>query len=178
MTTLLYIIAFGLIGFIVIRIIINSMSGIVYSPNDEESKIQINDAKSNLKEIWNIEPGNFWIPLDGNISKNTCYFKTDEFNIHFGLKKLSELINKVEKGKFYLFGESNVFSQIDTLNIEKYPGLDTYYSNSKADWVIYITHENTIAFGGSILINAIKTEWVEMDKFKNPWEKNGTDNSA
>ncbi|MFN6074047.1 MAG: hypothetical protein ACK476_18790 [Fluviicola sp.] len=140
----------------------------VHSLNDEKNKIQQNNVKRNLKEIWNIEPGNFWIPLDGIITKNTCYFKIDEFNVNFGLINLSELINKLENGKFYSFSELNEFSQIDSLNIDKYPGVDTYYSNYNADWVVYITHENTITFGGSMLINAIKSKWDEMDKFKNP----------
>lgn len=36
----------------------------------------------------------------------------------------------------------------------KYPGLDTFYSNFSADWVVYIIHENTIAFGGlDVLVN-------------------------
>lgn len=146
------------------------MGGIVYSPNNEESKTQINAAKKNLKEIWKIEPGNFWIPLDGNISTNTCYFNIDEFDRNFGLLKLSGIINRIEKGKIYSFGESNIYSEIEELNIEKYPGLDTYYSNFSSDWIIYITHENTIAFGGSALINTLKTECVDLDKFINPWE--------
>lgn len=177
MTTIIYIIVFGIIAFAIIRIIINSMSGCVYSPNDEESKTQINSAKRNLKEIWDIEPGKFWIPLDGTVSQNMCYFNIDEFDINFGLKKLSGLINQIEKGKIYSFAESNIFSQIDSLNLEKYSGLDTYYSNSSADWVIYITHENTIAFGGSSIIDALKTQWMEGEKFINPWEKNDTDNT-
>ncbi|MFN5983526.1 MAG: hypothetical protein ACK479_08680, partial [Fluviicola sp.] len=97
----------------------------VHSLNDEKNKIQQNNVKRNLKEIWNIEPGNFWIPLDGIITKNTCYFKIDEFNVNFGLINLSELINKLENGKFYSFSELNEFSQIDSLNIDKYPGVDT-----------------------------------------------------
>jgi hypothetical protein len=168
MTILLQIIVYCLISLIFIKILIIPMRRNVHSLNDEKNKIQQNNVKRNLKEIWNIEPGNFWIPLDGIITKNTCYFKIDEFNVNFGLINLSELINKLENGKFYSFSELNEFSQIDSLNIDKYPGVDTYYSNYNADWVVYITHENTITFGGSMLINAIKSKWDEMDKFKNP----------
>jgi hypothetical protein len=146
------------------------MNVIVYSPNDEESKTQINAAKQNLKEIWNIETNNFWIPLDGQISANTCYFTLDEFDKNYGLIKLSVLINRIEKGKIYSFTESNRYSQIDEFNLEKYPGLDTFYSNLSADWVIYITHENTIAFGGSVLINTLKTESADLVKLINTWE--------
>lgn len=173
MPTLLFIIIFV---FVIIRIIL-SIGRKVYFPNDDKSKIQINAVKKNLKEVWGIEPGDFWIPLDGNISHNTCYFNTDEFNINFGFKNLSSLINQLEKGKIYSFGESSIYSQFDHLELENYPGLDTYYTNSSADWVIYITHENTIAFGGRSIIDALKIRWTDSDKFINPFEQNTNDYS-
>ena len=100
MTTIIYIIVFGLIAYVVIGIIANS-SRTKYSPNDKESITRIDSTKRNLREKWNIDPGNFWIPLNGDVSDNSCYFNTDEFNSHFGLDKLSGLINRIEKGKIY-----------------------------------------------------------------------------
>jgi hypothetical protein len=171
MATIISIIIFGLISYIAIRIIHNSMAHIHYFPNDEKTKCKINQVKTRLKEKWDIEPGNLWIPLDGEISLYICYFKTNEFNKNFGLIRFSGLMNQIEQGSIYSFGEANNFSQIDKLTIEKYPGLDTYYTNYSADWIIYITHENTIAFGGPSVINIIKNEWPDWANFINPWEK-------
>ncbi len=45
--------------------------------------------------------------------------------------------------------------------------MDYFYTNEDADWVIYITHESTITFGGNCLIKEIKTEfnnWIEVCK--------------
>lgn len=177
MTTIIYVIIFGLLAFVIVRVFVKSKGVAVYSSNEEESLTQMNTVKRNLKEKWDIVPDSFWIPLHGDVLENTCYFNTNEFNINFGLKRLCEFINQMEMGKIYSFNESKVFSQIDKLNIDNYPGLDTYYTNFSAEWIIYITHENTIAFGGSAIIETLRTEWIELDKFINPWEMNRTVNS-
>jgi hypothetical protein len=171
MSNLIYILITVLIAYIIYRIVINSAGRIHYSPADTESINHIDQVKIRLKEKWDIDPGDFWLPLDFVTKDDTCYFEIHEIDKQFGLLTLSEIINSLENGNIFSFGETNEFKSLSRLSIDKYPGLDTYYTNEYADWVVYITHENTIAFGGVELINSLKKHWIDFDNYVNPYEK-------
>jgi hypothetical protein len=49
--------------------------------------------------------------------------------------------------------------------------LEKYYFDQSFDWVIYMSHENTIAFGGMTIINQLKNAWSDWEKNINQWEE-------
>jgi len=130
-------------------------------------KIEI--VKINLKKKWNINPYDFWTPLFGEPAENTLYFESKDFEDNFGYKKLNRILSKLNVGKIYSFNETkeeNIYSEI---LIKEYDSPDIFFTNENTEWVIYQTHEKTIAFAGEELINEIKTQWLNWKEFANPW---------
>lgn len=76
----------------------------------------------------------------------------------------------MKTGVIYEFVYPKETKIIDKLNIVDFSGNDTFYVDENVNFVIYYTHERTIAFAGIELINQIKKEWIEIEKFINPWE--------
>ena len=124
-----------------------------------------------LKDKWQINPFNFWIPLSGENKKDTCYFRDDEFDENFGFKKLNKIYNELKTGKIFEFTYLNETKIIDELKVSEFNGNDTFYVDENVDFVIYHNHERTITFAGEELIKRIKAAWTENEKFINPWTR-------
>lgn len=132
--------------------------------------MEIQNVKSNLKKKWNINPYDFWIPLLGRPAENTLYFDTEDFEKEFGYENLNKILLEINIGYIYSFNEAkeeNIYSQI---SIKEYDSPDIFFTNENADWVIYQTHEETIAFAGENIIDKIKLEWENWKEKANPWE--------
>ena len=127
-----------------------------------------------LKVKWEINPFDFWIPLSGENEEHTCYFHDDEFDENFGFEKLNKICNELESGKIFEFTYPKETKVINELNVSEFNGNDTFYTDENVDFVIYHTHERTIAFAGDELIKRIKAEWAEYEKFINPWTRDNS----
>jgi len=133
--------------------------------------MELEEIQQSLKEKWGIKLFNFWIPLHGTPDENNCYFYTNDLQSHFGLEQLTTLIRSKYGEDIIYINEAKDFDHLNSNDIIEYKGLDTFYTNKSSEWVIYITHENTIAVTGSELMKSLKTNWAEFDKFINPWEQ-------
>ncbi len=131
--------------------------------------MNLQNAKSNLKNKWGIDPFGFWIPLGGNIIENTMYFNMNDFEENFGYDKLNQIVNEINLGNIYELDEFGGEKCSLSLSIKDYSQPDIFYTNENADWVIYQTHENTIAFAGLELIGKIKSSWKNWQEMANPW---------
>jgi hypothetical protein len=119
------------------------------------------EIKNKLAAKWHIDLKEYWIPLAPRKfpELDVFYGKLDAFDKAFGIQALNELVNVRETGpvfEFIQFGEEN---KSEALTITVRPGADVFYTNQQAGWVIYITHEGTIAIGGNTLLEQIKHEW-------------------
>ena len=128
-------------------------------------------VKNNLKKNWNINPYEFWIPLFGRPTENTLYFDTDDFEKEFGYLELNGILLEMNFGKIYSFNEAREEKIYTQFTIKEYDSPDIFFTNENADWVIYQTHEETIAFAGEELIGKIKLKWKNWKEKVNPWEK-------
>ncbi len=128
-----------------------------------------NEIKRLLKDKWHIDVDNdYWIPLSLNQYPNTqaCYCDLDVFNRHVGMTKLNEILNSIcldEMIKIVAFNSVQKVNNLEEIEV----GYDYFYTNKYADWVIYITHEGTITFGGYCLINKIKSEFTNLIEYVN-----------
>ncbi|WP_318640219.1 hypothetical protein [Flavobacterium ardleyense] len=132
--------------------------------------MEIENVKTYLKKKWNINPYNFWIPLSGIIKENTIYFETEDFEKNFGYENLNKILSSLNNGKIYSFNEAKEEKIYNEIQIKEYDSPDIFFTNENTDWVIYQTHEKTIAFAGEKLINEIKAQWLNWKEFVNPWE--------
>ncbi|WP_422722543.1 hypothetical protein [Flavobacterium sp.] len=128
------------------------------------------NVKLCLKNKWNINPFDFWIPLHGNVDENSIYFDNDDFEEFFGYDRINKILKEINVGRIYSFNEANEEKSYSEILIKEYNSPDIFITNENADWVIYQTHENTIAFAGMELIEKIKSNWTNWKEKVNPWE--------
>ena len=113
----------------------------------------------------------YWFPLMGDEPKEI----SEKFFIMFDYiepyMKQVEAIIGLPQTHIYSYGES-VFRPpncIETVEIIEYGGCETIYTDRDFTWAIYFSHENTVAFAGSIvpmvkeLLSNEKEHW---DKFE------------
>ncbi|MDY3363896.1 hypothetical protein PG623_07775 [Riemerella anatipestifer] len=126
-----------------------------------------------LKEKWKIDIPSFWIPLDGpidvNLTDEICYFNYTELKENYDIKEIENFIQS-QNENIIVLNDYNEKFVLDKVEFDNISGSDKFITNEGADWVIYITHENTIAFVGKTIVSELK-KWNNFEKMKNPWEK-------
>ena len=124
-----------------------------------------------FRSVWGYVNTSYWFPLMGDEPKEI----SEKFFIMFDYiepyMKQVEAIIGFPQTHIYRYGES-VFRPpncIETVEIIEYGGCETIYTDRDFTWAIYFSHENTVAFAGSIvpmvkeLLSNEKEHW---DKFE------------
>lgn len=124
--------------------------------------------------VWGYVNASYWFPLMGDAPKDV----SDKFFIMFDYfepyMKQFEQIAGLPESHLYRYGESNFRPPhcIETVELMEYCGLETIYTDKDFSWAIYFSHENTVAFAGSIvpkvkeLLSREKEHW---DRFEWDW---------
>ena len=121
-----------------------------------------------LFEKWKIEIPTFWIPLDDpidvNFNNEICYFNFSDLKDNYDIKEIESYIQSKNETIIVLndYHEKFIIEKIELDNIS---GSDKYITNENGDWVIYITHEDTITFAGMTLISQLKN-WKKFEEMK------------
>ena len=106
-----------------------------------------------FRSVWGYVNTSYWFPLMGDEPKEI----SEKFFIMFDY--IEPYMNQVEaiiglpQTHIYSYGES-VFRPsncIETVEIIEYGGCETIYTDKDFSWAIYFSHENTVAFAGSIV---------------------------
>ena len=103
--------------------------------------------------VWGYVNTSYWFPLMGDEPKEI----SEKFFIMFDyiepyMKQIEAIIG-LPQTHIYSYGES-VFRPpncIETVEIIEYGGCETIYTDRDFTWAIYFSHENTVAFAGSIV---------------------------
>jgi hypothetical protein len=147
------------------NISMNDLTNVIPLPyNRILTKNEIDYIYEKLNNIWNYD-GGYWNPLKEKSPLEVVYIM--ENNIFENDK------NSIIE---YLANESKMFYTVDEFGynyeteIMYLTGSETVYTSKEFNWIIYISHEGTVAFGGQQLINFIKKIFSNrMDKINN-WE--------
>ena len=106
-----------------------------------------------FRSVWGYVNTSCWFPLMGDEPKEI----SEKFFIMFGYiepyMKQVEAIIGLPQTHIYSYGES-VFRPpncLETVEINEYGGCETIYTDRDFTWAIYFSHENTVAFAGSIV---------------------------
>ena len=122
-----------------------------------------------LKESWQVEEGHYWYPLKGLLKEpltDIVYFEADWFRTKISQNMLAELLKA--HGADHVLGiwENGVAWEADADLIDLwYRGLESYWTSENRDWLIYISHENSITVAGKLLLDSIKKAWPEWETY-------------
>ena len=124
-----------------------------------------------FRSVWGYVNTSYWFPLMGDEPKEIA----EKFFIMFDYiepyMKQVEAIIGLPQTHIYSYGES-VFKPpncIETVEIIEYGGCETIYTDRDFTWAIYFSHENTVAFAGSIvpmvkeLLSNEKEHWNKFE---------------
>ena len=126
-----------------------------------------------FRSVWGYVNTSYWFPLDGDEPKEI----SEKFFVMFDylepyIKQLEQIMG-LPQTHLYSYGESDFRPQncIETVEFVEYGGHETIYTDKDFSWAIYFSHENTVAFAGSI-VPKVKDL---LSKEKEHWDKFGWD---
>ena len=106
-----------------------------------------------FRSVWGYVNTSYWFPLMGDEPKEV----SEKFFIMFDyiepyMKQLEQIIG-LPQTHLYSYGESDFRPQncIETVELIEYGGCETIYTDKDFSWAIYFSHENTVAFAGTIV---------------------------
>lgn len=125
--------------------------------------------QDNFCSVWGYVNTSYWFPLVGDEPKEV----SEKFFIMFDyfepyIKQFEQLIG-LPQTHMYGYGE-NIFRPpycIETAELVEYGGLEIIYTDKDFTWAIYFSHENTVAFAGSIVPKVKEL----LSKEKEHWNK-------
>ena len=106
-----------------------------------------------FRSVWGYVNTSYWFPLMGDEPKEV----SEKFFVMFDyiepyMKQLEQIIG-LPQTHLYSYGESCFRPQhcIETVELIEYGGCETIYTDKDFSWAIYFSHENTVAFAGTIV---------------------------
>jgi hypothetical protein len=121
--------------------------------------------RENLKCNWNFD-GGYWEPLT-KCSNKPFYFYDTEYLDNQDYEKLIAILKKFTDKAFEIT-EDRLDYEIDTSEFDK-DSIETIYTDKNNNWIVYISHEGTIAFGGLELMKELDEALANKVEFKNKW---------
>ena len=122
-----------------------------------------------FQSVWGYANTSYWFPLMGDEPKEI----SEKFFVMFDylepyIKQLEQIMG-LPQNHLYSYGESNFRPQncIETTEFVEYGGHETIYTDKDFSWAIYFSHENTVAFAGSIVPKVKEL----LSKEKEHWDK-------
>ncbi len=130
---------------------------------------EVTVLQEKFRSVWGYVNTSYWFPLMGDEPKEI----SDKFFVMFDyvepyMKQIEQIID-LPKTHIYSYGEV-VFRPencLETVELIEYGGCETIYTDKDFSWAIYFSHENTVAFAGSI-VSAVKEL---LSKEKEHWNK-------
>ena len=106
-----------------------------------------------FRSVWGYDNTSCWFPLMGHEPKEISekfFVMFDHVKPH--MKQLEQIIG-LPQTHIYNYGESYSRPQncIETVELIEYGGCETIYTDKSFSWAIYFSHENTVAFAGTIV---------------------------
>ena len=114
---------------------------------------EANALQDKFRLVWGYVNTSYWFPLMGDEPKEISekfFIMYDYFEPY--MKQVEQIIG-LPQTHIYSYGEavSRPPNCLETVEIIEYGGCETIYTDKDFTWVIYFSHENTVAFAGSIV---------------------------
>ena len=130
---------------------------------DQESK----QVRQTLLENWNFK-GGYWVPLEDASPKPTVFVMKSTI-MESDYDQIRAMVKKHTAGALFAITEDHSDSEIEfsLFNPDCY---ETIYCDRGYDWIIYGSHESTLAFGGNWLLDFIHQLYANRQDQLNKWQ--------
>lgn len=127
--------------------------------------------RQNLKSKWNFDGWSsqnyYWEPLVAASPKPIYFFKTELLSDQ-DFENIGKLLWEITGETIYEVTEDKIDYEIETTQIDKYT-IEAAYTDKLNNWVIYLSHEGTTAFGGDELMKKLDILLADKRELKNKW---------
>jgi len=132
---------------------------------DQEAK----QIRKQLLDTWNYD-GSYWEPLQECSPKPSVYLMKENVTDH-DIENIIQAVSERADKKIFCISEDRIDYEIeiDSFNPDLY---ETICCDKNFDWVVYGSHESTIAFGGTWLIETVEKIFADRKDKLNLWEQN------
>lgn len=128
-------------------------------------------VRQDLKSKWNFDgwssPNYYWEPLV-EASPQPVYFFNTEVLTDMDFENIGKLLWKLTGYTIYEITEDKIDYEIDPTEIDKYT-IEAAYTDKLNNWIIYLSHEGTTAFGGDELMKEVDGLLVDKRELKDKW---------
>jgi len=135
------------------------------------SESEANQVRQNLKSKWNFDgwssPNYYWEPLVEASPKPVYFFNTEVLSDK-DFESIGNLLWKLTGDTMYEVTEDKIDYEIEPTQIDKYT-IEAAYTDKLNNWIIYLSHEGTTAFGGDELMKELDTLLADKSELKDKW---------
>lgn len=131
---------------------------------DESDQVRLS-----LLEKWNFQ-GNYWEPLEELSPKPTIFLMKHNITDN-DYEQITEAIRKHTDKRLYEIAEGKIDAEIE-FSLFELDCYETIYCDKTFNWILYGSHESTLAFGGEWLLSFIRQLYVHRRDKLNKWEQN------
>lgn len=123
--------------------------------------------RKDMERVWDIRRPH-WYPLFDCSREDLISFDSEYIESGEKLNNIITLLTHHEVEQVIEFLETGETFNIQVSNLYPYygyngdlPGREGFWTSHKMDWIIYASHEGTIAFGGEWLVKGLKLLWSD-----------------
>ena len=112
---------------------------------------------------WDITAG-YWYPLEPTSRIDVIAFHADAFHGAVGAAGLRQALASLGVSRVI---ETREIAELPTRELDladadfEYEFTEGYWCDTGLGWIVYASHENTLAIGGAGLVDAVKASWPE-----------------
>lgn len=132
---------------------------------EEES----NNVRKNLLDKWGYD-GELWEPLQNKSPEQTLFIMKGNLT-DSDCERISHTIKEKASSRLFEITEDNKDAVIDISEFD----LDCYetiYCDNSFQWVVYGSHESTVAFGGAWMLDFIEQLYSDRKELLNKYDEN------
>ncbi|MBI0400423.1 hypothetical protein [Cyclobacterium marinum] len=129
--------------------------------DDEQEKI-----RQVLTDKWRVD--GYWVPLIESSPEVTTIFLDKENLTEKDETQIANFIKQKAEGRLYEITEEQLDYEIDRseFDIDCY---ETFYCDITFNWLVYGSHEGTLAFGGKELLDFVQQVFADRKEMINNW---------
>ena len=133
------------------------------------TKQESEQVRQSLFEKWNFQ-GNYWEPLE-ELSPQPSIFLMKDNIADSDYEKIIEEISRHSATKLFEITEDGSDAEIE-FGLFHPDCYETIYCDTSYNWIVYGSHESTVAFGGTWLLDFIRLLYDNRQDKINKWVQN------
>jgi hypothetical protein len=128
-------------------------------------EVEATDIRNSLHDNWNFD-GTYWEPLNNCSTKPFIFFNKENLDIEDFIKIKTAILTHTNR--IYEITEQGYDYEIDNIEFDA-DCYETVFTDRSFDWIVYGSHEGTLAFGGDWLLTELTNILHSKRDYINKW---------